>query len=175
MHGDVGRYEHIEVGLNSRLDALQAAILRVKLRHLEDWTTARRLNAERHGELFAHTPACSELELPTEQRDCRHVFNQYCVRVDSQRRDQVLAELQARQVGCAVYYPKPLHLQRCFSYLAHRAGAFPESERASSEVIALPIYAELGEQRQDRVVAALAEALEQTSTRKWTVPFRKAA
>lgn len=175
VHGDVGRYEHIEVGLNSRLDALQAAILRVKLRHLEDWTNARRRNAERYGELFAGQPACSELELPTEHRDCRHVFNQYCVRVDSQRRDQVLAELQARQVGCAVYYPKPLHLQRCFAYLAHRAGAFPESERASSEVMALPIYAELGEQRQDRVVAALAEALEQTSARKWTVPFRKAA
>ena len=175
VHGDVGRYEHIEVGLNSRLDALQAAILRVKLRHLEDWTNSRRRNAERYGELFAQNPACSELELPTEQRDCRHVFNQYCLRVDSQRRDQVLAELQARQVGCAVYYPKPLHLQRCFAYLAHRAGAFPESERASSEVIALPIYAELGEQRQDRVVVALAEALEQTSARKWTVPFRKAA
>jgi dTDP-4-amino-4,6-dideoxygalactose transaminase len=175
VHGDIGRYEHIEVGLNSRLDALQAAILRVKLRHLEDWTSARRRNAERYARLVAQESACSTLQLPTELRDCRHVFNQYCVRVDAGRRDEVLSELQAQQIGCAVYYPKPLHLQKCFAYLAHRAGAFPESERAASEVIALPIYAELGEERQDRVVHALAVAMEKTATRSWAIPFRDAA
>ncbi len=174
VHGDVGRYEHIEVGLNSRLDALQAAILRVKLRHLESWTEARRRNAERYGTLLAQEPACQELQLPGENRDCRHVFNQYCVRVDADRRDQVLSELQARQIGCAVYYPKPLHLQRCFAYLAQRPGAFPESERASSEVIALPIYAELGEERQVRVIKSLSDAMAKTASRTWTIPIRDA-
>jgi dTDP-4-amino-4,6-dideoxygalactose transaminase len=175
VHGDIGRYEHIEVGLNSRLDALQAAILRVKLRHLEDWTNARRCNAERYGRLLTEQDSCSDLQLPTEHRDCRHVFNQFCVRLDAGRRDEVLAELQAQQIGCAVYYPRPLHLQKCFAYLAHRAGSFPESERAASEVMALPIYAELGEERQDRVVHAIAEAMEKTSTRSWAIPFRDAA
>jgi dTDP-4-amino-4,6-dideoxygalactose transaminase len=175
VHGDIGRYEHIEVGLNSRLDALQAAILRVKLRYLEDWTNARRRNAERYARLFAQDKSCREVQLPTELRDCRHVFNQYCVRVDAGRRDEVLADLQSQQIGCAVYYPKPLHLQKCFAYLAHRAGAFPESERAASEVIALPIYAELGEERQDRVVHAFAQAMEKTASRTWAIPFRDAA
>lgn len=175
VHGDVGRYEHIEVGLNSRLDALQAAILRVKLRHLEDWTNARRQNADRYRDRFARENLCNDLQLPTERRDCRHVFNQYCVRVDAARRDEILSELQTDRIGCAVYYPKPLHLQRCFAYLAHRAGAFPESERAASEVIALPIYAELGEERQDRVIHAVAAAMEKTASRAWAIPFRDAA
>lgn len=174
VHGDVGRYEHVEVGLNSRLDALQAAILRVKLRRLESWTEARRRNAQRYAELFAREESCSGLQLPAENRDCRHVFNQYCVRVDAARRDEMISELQGAQIGCAVYYPKPLHLQRCFAYLAHRAGAFPESERAASEVIALPIYAELGQERQDRVVQVFSEAMEKTSSRSWALPFRDA-
>ncbi|MBX3444760.1 MAG: DegT/DnrJ/EryC1/StrS family aminotransferase [Planctomyces sp.] len=159
VHGDVGRYEHIEVGLNSRLDALQAAILSVKLTRLADWTAARQANARRYEELFREYGLLERLVLPQAQTDCGHAFNQYCVRVRSGQRDEALARLTAQQVGCAVYYPKPLHLQTCFADLGYREGAFPESERAAAETLALPIYAELGIIRQERVVQSLAEAL----------------
>lgn len=159
VHGDVGRYEHIEVGLNSRLDALQAAILAVKLRHLSAWTAARQRNAGRYEQLFREHGLNEHLSAPATQPDCGHSFNQYCVRVRNGRRDEILKSLHSQQIGCAVYYPKPLHLQACFSSLGYKPGDFPESERAAAETIALPIYAELGSARLERVVRGLAQAL----------------
>ncbi len=174
VHGDAGRYEHIEVGLNSRLDALQAAVLRVKLRRLEDWTEARRRNATRYAQLFAAEDLGDAIELPADSEEGRHVFNQYCIRVARGQRDAVLKGLQERQIGCAIYYPKPLHVQHCFQFLGGRAGEFPEAERAAAETIALPIYAELGAARQERVVRAVAESVAECARRSWTIPFREA-
>jgi dTDP-4-amino-4,6-dideoxygalactose transaminase len=175
VHGDVGRYEHLEVGLNSRLDALQAAVLRVKLRHLEAWTNSRRQNAARYHDKFNAAGTDDLMTLPVEASGCRHVFNQYCVRVKDGRRDTVLQSLQSRQIGCAVYYPKPLHLQPCFEFLGHRAGEFPQAEAASGEVLALPIYPELGAARLDRAASAVVDAVKQAARRPMTIPFRDAA
>ncbi|MFG0294674.1 MAG: DegT/DnrJ/EryC1/StrS family aminotransferase [Maioricimonas sp. JB045] len=159
VHGDAGRYEHLEVGINSRLDALQAAVLSVKLRHLDDWAEQRRENAARYEQLFRDHRLTDVVELPETARDCTHVYNQYCVRVRDGLRDDVLATLRREQVGSAIYYPKPLHLQECFRTLGYAAGDFPESERASAETIALPIYPELGAERQAIVVETFAQAV----------------
>ncbi|MCA9076736.1 MAG: DegT/DnrJ/EryC1/StrS family aminotransferase [Planctomycetaceae bacterium] len=159
VHGDAGRYQHVEVGINSRLDALQAAVLRVKLRHLSKWTQQRQENAARYEELVADSGLNDLLDLPTAKPGCNHVFNQYVVRVHNGRRDEVLDGLRARDVGCAVYYPQPLHLQTCFQSLKYQEGDFPESERASAETVALPIYPELGAARQELVVRAISDSL----------------
>jgi dTDP-4-amino-4,6-dideoxygalactose transaminase len=157
VHGDIGQYEHLELGMNSRLDALQAAVLRVKLQRLDQWTAARQKNAKRYAELFRQTGLTETLALPKAHPDCRHVYNQFCVRVRHGLRDTVLQGLRDRKVGCAVYYPKPLHVQTCFAHLGYRAGQFPESEAASQSILALPIYPELPEDHLERVVAALGE------------------
>lgn len=159
MHGDIGQYEHVEIGLNSRLDALQAAVLRVKLRYLDDWTLARNRNARRYASLFNEFDLLDQVTLPTIESDRRHVFNQYTIRVSADVRDSVIKSLREQQIGCAVYYPKPLHLQKCFAHLYYKAGQLPEAERASQEVLSLPIFSELTEQQQERVVAGLAVAL----------------
>jgi dTDP-4-amino-4,6-dideoxygalactose transaminase len=163
VHGDVGRYEHVEVGLNSRLDALQAAILRVKLRHLDDWSQARRENAARYEDLFRRHGLTGQFVAPQVLPDRGHVFNQYVLRVPGGRRDAVLASLREQQIGAAVYYPKSLHQQTCFQYLGYREGDFPESERACREVLALPVYAELTDAQQETVVRGLARACEQSA------------
>ncbi|MCA9081489.1 MAG: DegT/DnrJ/EryC1/StrS family aminotransferase, partial [Planctomycetaceae bacterium] len=152
VHGDLGGYQHVEVGMNSRLDALQAAVLSVKLRHLDQWSTVRQENAARYAALMGQSGLTARVELPAVDTDCGHVFNQFCVRVPNGQRDLVLAGLRERQVGCAVYYPRPLHLQECFSHLGGKEGQFPEAERAAAETLALPIYPELGAARQERVV-----------------------
>ena len=153
VHGDVGRYEHIEVGLNSRLDALQAAVLQVKLRHLDDWSEARRDNAARYEELFEQYGLTDIATLPPTLPDRTHVYNQYVLRVPGDgRRDALLNSLREQQIGAAVYYPKALHQQTCFASLGYKAGDFPEAERACREVLALPVYAELTNEQQDRVV-----------------------
>ncbi|MGD9855780.1 MAG: DegT/DnrJ/EryC1/StrS family aminotransferase [Planctomycetaceae bacterium] len=167
VHGDAGRYQHVEVGINSRLDALQAAVLRVKLRHLADWTRKRQENAARYEAYIAEYGLGDLLELPHGPSGQEHVYNQYVVRVAGSRRDALLQGLRSRDVGCAVYYPQPLHLQECFASLGHRPGAFPEAERASAQTVALPIYPELGAVRQERVVRALAESLG-VSRAAWT-------
>jgi dTDP-4-amino-4,6-dideoxygalactose transaminase len=159
IHGDAGQYEHVEVGLNSRLDALQAAILRVKLRHLDEWTQARQRNARLYEELFADYRLLDAVTLPKTLPDRRHVFNQFCVRIADGRRDEILAGLRQRQIGCGVYYPKPLHLQTCFAGLGYRSGSLPIAEQAALETIALPIFPELKEEQQERVVCAIAVAL----------------
>ncbi|MGC1276060.1 MAG: DegT/DnrJ/EryC1/StrS family aminotransferase [Planctomycetaceae bacterium] len=159
VHGDSGGYNHQEVGLNSRLDALQAAVLRVKLRHLDDWTERRQHNAARYVEQFKSTGLIGHLSPPVTLPDRRHVFNQYVTRIGGGRRNAVLNEMKANQIGAMIYYPIPLHLQKCFESLGYCAGDLPEAERACREVLALPIYAELPTTHQDRVIGGLHEAL----------------
>jgi dTDP-4-amino-4,6-dideoxygalactose transaminase len=178
VHGDAGRYEHLEIGINSRLDALQAAVLRVKLRHLDTWTAMRQENAARYNRWIVEAGLTDLLQTPVARDECGHVWNQYCLRVADGVRDGVMQELQRRHVGCAVYYPKPLHLQKCFEYLGYRAGQFPESERLAAEALALPIYPELGAVRQHRVVEALCEAaavVRQNSSVAFPAEIRRAA
>ncbi len=157
VHGDVGQYEHVEVGMNSRLDALQAAVLRVKLKQLENWTIARQQNAQRYGEMFRNEGILDTIVLPHVGPHRRHVFNQYCIRVRNGHRDHLLQQLRAKKIGCAVYYPKPLHLQTCFKYLGYRAGQFPQAEAASRDILAIPSYPELPADDQARVVSSVAE------------------
>lgn len=157
VHGDVGQYEHIEVGMNSRLDALQAAVLRIKLKYLEQWTHARQQNAVRYGEMFREEGVVDTIVLPKTGPNRRHVFNQYCVRVRHGHRDHLQQQLKARKIGCAVYYPKPLHLQTCFKHLGYRPGQFPQAEAASREVLALPSYPELPLADQAHIANSVAE------------------
>ncbi len=171
VHGDVGVYQHLEIGLNSRLDALQATILRIKLRKLEAWTAARQQNARRYAERFAETGLDRQLVLPEAAPGRRHVYNQYSVRVPHGRRDAVMASLKEQKIGCAIYYPMPLHLQPCFASLGYKPGDFPEAERASREVLALPIFPELTVAEQDRVIEGLQKALATPAAK----PLRKAA
>jgi dTDP-4-amino-4,6-dideoxygalactose transaminase len=161
VHGDVGQYEHIEVGMNSRLDALQAAVLRVKLKRLDQWSAARQMNAQHYGEMFRHEGVLDAIQLPKIGPNRRHVFNQYCIRVRHGHRDHLAAQLKARKVGCAVYYPKPLHLQTCFKHLGYRLGQFPQAEAASREILALPSYPELPEADRMKIVLAVSDVCQE--------------
>ena len=154
VHGSRVRYYHDEVGINSRLDTLQAAILRVKLRHLDHWTTARQTNAALYSEILGR--GASLVSLPTiAEYQTRHVFNQFVVR--SARRDQLRTYLKENGVGSEIYYPLPLHQQACFQDLGYHAGDFGESEQAAREVLALPVYPGLASQ-DIRYVAGLLQA-----------------
>lgn len=180
VHGDIGRYHHVEVGLNSRLDALQAAVLRVKLRHLAAWSEARRANAARYQELFAEHHLLDVLQPPQILADRTHVFNQYVVRVRDGQRDMLMNSLREQGIGCAVYYPQALHEQECFLSLGYKPGDFPESERACKEVLALPVFAELTVDQQVRVVRSIARAFGRlagsvTPTETTPLPQRKVA
>ena len=159
VHGMEPKYHHHEVGFNSRLDALQAAVLRVKLRHLDDWTEARRAAARRYREFFEAAGLGDRVILPEEREGYFHVYNQFVIRVPAEARDSLRAHLAARRVGTEVYYPIPLHLQVCFAALGHQAGDFPVSEAAAAETIALPIYPELSAGAQDYVVGNIAAFL----------------
>lgn len=140
-HGSEKRYYHQKVGANFRLDALQAAILRIKAPHLAAWTGARRANAAIYRELFAAAGLSDRLVVPVERDDCFHIYNHFVIRTP--KRDALRAFLETRHIGTEIYYPVPFHLQECFGYLGHTAGDFPEAERASAETLALPIYGEL--------------------------------
>jgi dTDP-4-amino-4,6-dideoxygalactose transaminase len=157
VHGSHERYIYELVGMNSRLDALQAAILRVKLRHLPAWNSARRRNAERYRQLFKEFRLQDRVVLPAEPPHMTHVYNQFTILVT--KRDALREKLLAREIPTEVYYPIPLHLQSAFQYLGHKAGDFPVSERASREVVSLPIYPELTEEQQRAVVTAVAESI----------------
>ncbi|QDU81486.1 Aminotransferase [Polystyrenella longa] len=159
VHGQTSVYYHQEVGLNARLDALQAAILRVKLKSLDDWTEARQRNAECYNELFQHYDLEEVIVVPESKSQDRHVYNQYTVRVLDDRRDDVIQNLRDQQIGAAVYYPVSLHLQPCFSYLGYKKGDMPQSEAASNEVLSLPIFAELVVSQLETVVRGIAEAI----------------
>jgi dTDP-4-amino-4,6-dideoxygalactose transaminase len=143
------KYYHHLVGANFRIDAIQAAVLRVKLPKLAGWTAGRRANAARYRRLFADA-GVNEVILPVEAPDRTHIYNQFVIRVP--RRDQLRAHLDAARIGTEVYYPVPFHLQECFAGLGYKAGAFPEAEAAANDSVALPIYPELTEQQQATVV-----------------------
>lgn len=155
-HGDAGGYRHLEAGMNSRLDAFQAAVLRVKLRSLRAWNAERSRLAERYGGLLRQALPGLEggdgpLRLPAAEHS---VFHLYVVR--ARERDALAEHLRGRGIGCGVYYPVPLHLQACFSHLGYKKGAFPEAERAAEEVLALPLFPGLREAEQEEVCSAVA-------------------
>jgi dTDP-4-amino-4,6-dideoxygalactose transaminase len=174
-HGSSQRYVHEEMGWNCRLDAMQAAILRVKLKYLEGWNDARRQRAVSYDRLFRETGLASQstinnqqsavpdpvipddfpIHLPHTAAAAHHVFHQYVVR--AYRREELREFLTARKIGTEIYYPIPLHLQPCFVYLGYREGDFPEAERAAKEVLALPMFPELTEEEQCRVVESIAD------------------
>jgi dTDP-4-amino-4,6-dideoxygalactose transaminase len=184
-HGSPRRYLHEELGWNSRLDAIQAAILRVKLKYVEGWNEARREHAATYNQLFAdaglakvveaqahetrtpaplpsivdHSPSAtasdSPVQLPLTSAPAHHIYHQYVIR--AHRRDELREFLTARQIGTEIYYPIPLHLQPCFAYLGHREGDFPEAEWAAKEVLALPVFPELTEDEQRLVVKSIAD------------------
>jgi dTDP-4-amino-4,6-dideoxygalactose transaminase len=155
VHGGATEYHHDEVGFNSRLDTFQAAVLRVKLPHLDAWSDARRERAAVYTRLIDEA-GLAEFVTPPHIRDgARHIFHQYVVRVPAARRDALLEHLKAGGVGTKVYYPVPLHLQPCFAGLGYREGDFPESERAARETLALPMFPELTRAQQEYVVEVL--------------------
>ena len=155
-HGARRKYYHDRVGINSRLDSLQAAILRVKLPYLDHWAEARRDNAKRYRTLFEEHDSVTRdnVRLPAEPAPALHVYNQFVIR--ARDRDKLRSFLAERGIGTEVYYPVPLHLQECFKGFGHQPGDFPESERAAEEALAIPIYPELGEAAQRRVVDTIA-------------------
>ena len=152
-HGSSPKYYHSVIGGNFRIDALQAALLRVKLPELEGWTARRRENAHATTPRFPR-PAWSGGSLrPPPRRFEGHIYNQYVLRTS--RRDELQAHLQAEKIATAIYYPVPLHRQECFAHLGYSEGSLPVSEKASAEVLALPIFAGLGRARQERVIDAV--------------------
>ena len=160
VHGAQPKYSHLMVGGNFRLDALQAAVLRVKVPHVETWCEQRRQNAERYGRLFDEAGISTGINnggvvLPGEAPWCYHTYNQYAIR--TARRDDLRSHLDSCGVGTAIYYPVPLHLQECFRGLGYAAGAFPHAEAAARETLALPMYGELTEDQQAYVVRSIAE------------------
>jgi dTDP-4-amino-4,6-dideoxygalactose transaminase len=157
VHGMEPRYYHQVIGINSRLDSIQAAVLRVKLPHLDAWTTSRQENAARYGELFAQYDLAGSVTVPTDEIRGRHVWNQYVIRVAGGRRDSLRAHLGKSGVGTEIYYPVPLHMQKCFEHLGWRKGDLPQTELAAEETLALPIFPELTAAEQRTVVARIAE------------------
>lgn len=161
MHGETSRYHHRLVGGNFRLDALQAAVLHVKLPHLDTWAEGRRKNACEieglYGEYGGRPFAEGGLKFPREAAGAHHVFNQFVVRVGGGRRDVLRERLAERGIGCAIYYPIPLHLQECFAYLGGREGDFPEAERSAKETLAIPVFPELAEAQKRFLAFSLAE------------------
>jgi dTDP-4-amino-4,6-dideoxygalactose transaminase len=174
VHGMEPKYCHHEVGFNSRLDALQAAVLRVKLSHLDDWTLKRRDVASRYRGLFEAHGLTKIVGLPREREGHFHVYNQYVIRVPAPIRDALRAYLTSRQVGTEIYYPIPLHLQPCFAALGHKPGDFPIAEAAAQETLALPIYAELTDEQQRYVVGSIRQFLD-SHTHAHMVPADLAA
>jgi dTDP-4-amino-4,6-dideoxygalactose transaminase len=155
VHGAATEYHHDEVGINSRLDSLQAAVLRVKLRHLEEWSAARREKAARYTQLLEGAKLDFEVIPPFVRSDGKHIFHQYVIRVP-RHHDALMAHLIAQGIGTRVYYPVPLHLQQCFAFLGYGAGDFPEAESAARDTMALPCFPELTDEQQQYVVEMIA-------------------
>lgn len=154
-HGAEPKYVHTRIGGNFRLDAIQAAVLRVKAPHLAAWTDARRQNADRYRRLFAEAGLAGVVELPVEPPDCWHIYNQFVIRVP--RRDALRAHLAARHVGTEIYYPIPFHRQACFADAVPAGQVWPVADRAAETSLAIPIYGELTLAQQRHVVGAIAE------------------
>jgi len=171
LHGaNNSRYEHLMVGYNSRLDALQASVLKVKLKYLDEWSEKRKRNAEYYNELFKKAnlaPANSDcgglgssdypVILPQVAKKRRHIYNQYTIRVQANKRDELKKFLEEKEIGTAIYYPLPLHLQKCFRYLGYKEGDFPVAEKMAKEVISLPVYPELSPGMQEYIVEKIRE------------------
>ena len=165
IHGGSPKYYHSVVGGNFRLDALQAAILLVKLRHLDIWSAARQENARRYDEMFA--PLAPAIVTPAVRDGCRHTYNQYTLRVPN--RDGLRAHLSEHNIGTEIYYPVPLHLQECFENLGYTEGDCPNSEAAAKSVLAIPIYSELTLEQQEYVVNSIGSYLEGSNSFSRTV------
>jgi dTDP-4-amino-4,6-dideoxygalactose transaminase len=157
IHGSKVKYFHESVGGNFRIDALQAAVLRIKLRHLDSWTEGRQRNAARYRSLFAEAGLTQRVTLPIAAAERRHIYNQFIVRCDA--RDSVISYLREQKIGCEIYYPLSLHQQECFKKLGYRTGDFPQSEAAAATTMALPIFPELTDVQLQVVVQRIAEAL----------------
>lgn len=157
VHGASSKYHHQDVGLNSRLDAIQAAVLSVKLRHLDQWCQERIERARCYQSLFQETGLVGDkiISLPALGEGRSHVFNQYVTRL--QRRDELKQHLDQEGIQSAIYYPLPLHLQPCFSYLGYQRGDLPNSESVASQVLALPMYPELTSEQQENVVQKIGD------------------
>src|SRR3989442_4778873 len=174
-HGSKPKYHHKVIGGNFRLDAIQAAVVSAKLPYLDGWTAARQRNAKGYDQLFAESglvrgrsPNGSlDIVLPRVVTD-RHIFNQYVIRVS--RRDQLKVALQQRGVASEVYYPLPMHLQECFAYLGYKVGAFPESERAANETLAIPIHPQLTESQARYVVECIRDFFAMGRSARWSQP-----
>jgi len=155
VHGGATEYHHAEVGINSRLDTLQAAVLRVKLPHLDGWSQSRRERAATYDGLFEQAGLTGEVTTPYTRPDALHIFHQYVIRVSASRRNALIAHLKGHGIGTKIYYPVPLHLQECFKFLGYSEGDFPEAERAARETLALPVYPELTAEQQSHVVETI--------------------
>ena len=169
-HGMRPRYHHQEIGLNSRLDSLQAAMLNVKLKHLQRWTLDRQQNAQRYHELMLAHGLANQIVTPATRPDCGHVWNQFTIRVPGGQRDSVRQKLAESKIGSEIYYPIPLHRQVCFAFLGYEKGSLPQTEKAANEVLSLPIFPELTELEQHAVVESLAGILQVSES-----SFRRAA
>ncbi len=156
VHGSEERYYHKYVGINSRLDGFQGAVLRVKLPHLDRWTEQRRTNAETYRRLLTDLGLAEQIGIPLERENAKHIYNQYVIRVPG-RRDALRKFLTDKSIGTDIYYPVPLHLQECFAYLGYKPGDMPESEKAALETLALPIFPELRLEQQEYVALAIAD------------------
>lgn len=154
LHGGLTEYQHVEVGINSRIDALQAAVLRAKLPYLDEWSNARAQKAQVYSHLLEGAKLKFRLDTPFIRSGGRHIFHQYVIRVPDYR-DALMQHLKEREVATKIYYPIPLHLQECFAYLGHGEGEFPEAETAARETFALPLFPELTREQQEYVVDAI--------------------
>lgn len=152
VHGAENRYYHKYIGLNSRLDAIQAAILRVKLKYIDQWNKERNERAGFYARLVKENELSHHISIPVVKNDRNHIFHQYTIKVLQDVRDGLLQFLKLNGIGCEVYYPLPLHLQECFGYLGYKKGDFPVSEKAAQSVLSLPMYPELTEEKQKYVV-----------------------
>lgn len=164
-HGMEPRYYHKYMGWNARLDAIQAAMLRVKMPHLETWTAARQEVARRYDQLIEEHYLTGFLERPVIRPNRRHVFHQYVVRVAGGQRDALVAYFKTARIGCAIYYPVPLHRQKCLAYLGYQEGDFPATEQACREVLAFPMYPELTMEQQRYVIESCATFMRQHARR----------
>ena len=150
VHGGQKQYQHLEIGLNARLDALQAVVISTKLPYLDSWTEKRRKNAEFYNEQFKNNP---NIITPTAKSDCYHIYNQYVIRTP--KRDDLKAYLTEKGIGNAIYYPLSLHQQKCFEYLGYHQGSFPESEKATKESLAIPIYPDLTVEQKNYIIETI--------------------
>jgi dTDP-4-amino-4,6-dideoxygalactose transaminase len=156
VHGGLTEYQHVEVGINGRLDAVQAAVLRAKLPYLDEWSNSRAQKAKIYSHLLEGAKLRFEVVPPFIRPDGRHIFHQYVIRVP-EHRDALMEHLKARDIATKIYYPIPLHMQECFAYLGYKEGDFPEAEKAARETVALPLFPELTQEQQVYVVDAIQE------------------